>query len=668
MSKTTASTEPTLSRGKRRLFTAAMWLLPVVFFLLIEGTLRLVDYGDDYPLFVETPGQPHYLYQSRDVARRYFFNQASPPTSQVDYFKAEKDSTTFRIFVQGGSTGAGYPFYYGGSFSRMLEQRLLQTFPERTIEVVNTSMAAVNSYTLLDLADEIIAQEPDAVLIYAGHNEFYGALGVGSSESVGRFPFFVNLYLRLQPLRTVQGLRAVLSKIAGVFGGREKGEMPSSTLMERMVGEQSIPYGSQLFELGLFQFRSNLSSLLSKYQKHGIPVFIGTLASNERGHKPFISELSPGTDDAGWNQRFQQGQVAASSGDTTAALAAFTEAIALDSVAADAFYARARLHDAARRYDEARADYLAAKDRDQLRFRASEEINAVIREEAARFGATVVPTREALANHSPGGIIGDNLMMEHLHPNVDGYFLLSDAFYEALHQANLIGTWSRPVPSPVARREVLLTAVDSLNAVFRVRKLMGSWPFQPPGVVDRSMDTVTARNPVEELGLKLARGEMKRQDAVEALRTYYEQQGDLKNTLKVSLALIQDYPFVPGPYIAAGNTLLHQGRSEEALAYFEAANDLEASSLAERMIGSILLQRAQQRRDQQQIHAAITHLQRALALDAENIPALYNLSGAYALLGQYDDARRTAERLLQLAPDHADGQRLLNSLPPADTL
>jgi tetratricopeptide (TPR) repeat protein len=159
---------------------------------------------------------------------------------------------------------------------------------------------------------------------------------------------------------------------------------------------------------------------------------------------------------------------------------------------------------------------------------------------------------------------------------------------------------------------------------------------------------------------------MKREEAVDALRVYYEEQGDLKNTLKVSLALIQDYPFVPGSYIAAGNTLLRQGRSEEALAYFEAANDLKASSLAERMIGSILLQRAQQRQDQQQVHSAITHLQRAVELDAENVPALYNLSGAYALLGQYGDARRTAQRLLQLTPDHTEARQLLNSLPPAD--
>ena len=42
-------------------------------------------------------------------------------------------------------------------------------------------MAAVTSYVLLDFADEIIAQQPDAVVIYTGHNEYLGIGGVGSS-------------------------------------------------------------------------------------------------------------------------------------------------------------------------------------------------------------------------------------------------------------------------------------------------------------------------------------------------------------------------------------------------------------------------------------------------------------------------------------------------------
>ncbi len=209
---------------KRLRFTAAMFLIPVAFFAVVEGALRVFGFGAAYPLFVPVDGRPEYLYQNRDVARRYFTHVENVPSSLADFFEAEKDSSTFRIFVQGGSSGAGFPFYYGGSFSRMLEQRLIQTFPARHIEVVNTSMAAVNSYTLADFADEILVQQPDAVLIYAGHNEYYGALGVGSSESVGGSPLLIRTYLALSDLRLTQALRRLIAWTAQAAAGRTRGE------------------------------------------------------------------------------------------------------------------------------------------------------------------------------------------------------------------------------------------------------------------------------------------------------------------------------------------------------------------------------------------------------------------------------------------------------------
>src|SRR5690606_37921936 len=154
-------------------------------------------------------------------------------------------------------------------FSRMLQHRLQQTFPARTIEVVNTAMDAVSSYTLLDLADEIIARQPDAVLVYAGHNEYYGALGVGSTESLGRFRGLVAAYLRLRRFRTVQLLRDALAGIAGRFASDDDGGGDGGTLMAKMAGDQAIPYGSPAYRLGLRQFRANLSALLAKYERAG---------------------------------------------------------------------------------------------------------------------------------------------------------------------------------------------------------------------------------------------------------------------------------------------------------------------------------------------------------------------------------------------------------------
>ena len=182
---------------KKRVFYALMWSIPVLFFILVEGGLRVIGFGQDYPLFVPVEAAPEYLVMNRDVALRYFNQEVRVPTGLHDAVRADKDSAVVRIFVQGGSSAAGYPYYYGGSFSRMLEQRLQQGWPTRKVEVVNVAMAAVNSYTILDQVDGILAQSPDAVVIYAGHNEFYGALGVGSSQSLGRNRHVVNLYLRL---------------------------------------------------------------------------------------------------------------------------------------------------------------------------------------------------------------------------------------------------------------------------------------------------------------------------------------------------------------------------------------------------------------------------------------------------------------------------------------
>ncbi len=184
---------------------------------------------------------------------------------------------------------------------------------------------------------------------------------------------------------------------------------------------------------------------------------------------------------------------------------------------------------------------------------------------------------------------------------------------------------------------------------------MGTWPFQPPGVVVNVMDTVKARNPVEQIALDLYYRKVGWQEATDALRRYYQEQGDYHGALQAVLVHIQQYPFLPQPYLAAGNILLLQRRYDEALTYFLVSNDIEESAMAQRMIGSILLERGDR-------NTAIEHLTRAVALDPENQQALYNLSGAYALAGQLEQARETVMRLLQLAPEHQDGRRLLASL------
>ncbi|MEM6782506.1 MAG: tetratricopeptide repeat protein [Bacteroidota bacterium] len=669
-----APSTPLLSRGKRLAFTAAMLLLPLAFFVLVEGGLRLANYGESRPLFLPASAADDasadatdsaYLVQNREVARRYFANQANVPNSPADVFLAQKPEDGLRVFVQGGSSAAGYPFYYGGAFPRMLEQRLQQTFPDRTVEVVNTAMSAVNSYTLLDLTDEILAHDPDAVVVYAGHNEYYGALGAASAETLGRTPWVVRSYLALQNFRLVQAMRGGLTAIAKARAGEPTGEPPSNTLMARMVGEQRVPLGSDVYEAGLRQFRSNLSRLLATYERAGVPVFIGTVASNERDHRPFLNAFEADTDEDAWEALVTAGVQALRRGDTAAALQRLAGATAMDTLAADGFYFLGQALLADGQAEAARTAFFAARERDALRFRAPDAINAIITELAAAHGATLVDSEARVRAASPDGLIGSAAMMEHLHPTLDGYFLIADAFYTALQDAMLFGDWSQALPTALARTERLYTPVDSLAGVFRVAQLMSGWPFRP-GEAPRVavLDTLHARSVPEQIAVDLYQNKTSWRGATDALATHYAEQGLITEALRTRFAIIQELPHLPGPLVDAGNVLVEAAKAtgdevryQQAETFYEAALErapTNAGILG--LLGALKLQRGA-RAD------AIALLEEARGLAPANTQVLYNLSGAYALEGRMDDARATVQALLAIEPNHGGGRALLASLP-----
>jgi len=636
---------PALSARKRRAFTVAALLLPFLLLAGAEGVLRLVGYGQEMPLFVDGP--PGFVMENRQVAARYFFHNENLPSPLFDFMEKDKAPGTFRIVVLGESSAAGFPFYYGAAFSRQLQDRLQQTFPGRKIEVFNTAMAAISSYALRDFTGEILRMKPDAVLVYAGHNEYYGALGVGSTESIGRSPALVNLYLRLQRFRLVQALRGLLSRVAGLG----QATPTSGTLMERMVGEQRIPLGSALDRAGDRQLEANLSDVFARFEKAGVPVLVGTLASNERGIAPFISSGSPA-----FEARVQAAEALVET-DPAAARTALDALVAQDSTDARARFALGQALLALGDSVEARQAFLAAKDRDELRFRAPERFNALLRRLAADHGATVVETQQALATASPHGIIGPEMMTEHLHPTPRGYFLIADAFYDALRSRRMIGDWAGAVPKDSAYARMALTRVDSLVGAYRLLQLRGGWPFRPPGQNVRLTDTLRARSEEQAIALRLFRGETDWQAANAQARDLYQQQGRYAEALRAARAAIAEMPYSPAPYLDAANTLVLARRYPEAAPYLEASIARQPTTQAEGLLGSLLLQTGDRA-------GAVVHLQRAIALDGTNAQALYNLAGAYALDRRFGEAKPLLDRVLRQQPERADARALLAQIEP----
>jgi lysophospholipase L1-like esterase len=530
-----------MSSGARRL---GMWvivlLFPVVVLALTEVFLRLAGFGHGLePLFLESPVQKRYLQANPRVVTRFFADPSQAPNVSIEtaYFRSSKPPGTFRVFVQGESSAAGFPYGLGASLAGVLDQRLERAFPTREIEVVSTAMAAVTTYALVDFVDEIIAQQPDAVVVYVGHNEFLGILGVGSTMRMSSRPWLTRAFLRVRELRLFQLLSHFHAGLATQAPLDRTGSADS--LMAAVAGERSIALRSTTYQAGLEQFESNVDTLLRKYQEARIPVFIGTLVSNERDQVPL-------------------------------AVLAGIEAEAARS--AKTAYEAAQDAETARHLDGARDGYAWARDLDPLRFRAPTQFNDVLRRVATRRGARLVDVHRAFVSASPNGLVGSHLMLEHVHPNLDGYFLLADAFFDAMTQAGLPGSPEVVVAEGQARREIPVSDVDRLLGEYKIRRVRRAWPFVTQAAL---LELPPPTSAGEQIAQELYRQRIAWTEAHEQLRRHHLASGNTEEYARTTLILADAFPFT-GPYqFDAAAALIALDRPAESLRYSRRAVELE---------------------------------------------------------------------------------------------
>jgi tetratricopeptide (TPR) repeat protein len=554
---------------RQRLFLLITVLSPLLLLGLAEIVLSAAGIGQREPLFVPVASAPGYLQPNEAVIQRFFPDPRRAPHVSIDttWFPVRKPQGTLRVFVQGESSAAGFPYGRWASPAALLQERLQRSYPGRRIEVINTAMAAVTSYVLLDFADEIIAEQPDAVVIYTGHNEYLGVGGVGSSYVSAQSPTLARAVAALRHLHLYRALEKLVSS-AGAAPPPDSNA--DGTLMSRVARERSIPFGSPLYQQGIDQFRGNLDRLLGKYRAAGVPVYIGTLASNERDQAPFVSSAAAGDD------------------------------------AAAKHFERARALDVAGRYPEARAEYLAAKDRDELRFRAPEAFNELIRESAQANGAQLVDVQAAFVSVARDGIIGSDLMLEHVHPNVEGYFRLATAFFPAL--SSHIGVPDVVIDDALARREIPVTEVDRLAGEYRVNVLKNDWPF-----VAQRRDWVppAPANPIEVLAQAWFAKRLTWADTMNNAMVAYQQSGNAIEAARVGVNLAEALVTQDNAQYTAGRLLLRSDQPERSLLY----------------------------------------LQRAIALNGEPIEYRLSLAEAQARTGHPAESVKTLEAILAAHPD-----------------
>ena len=600
-----------LSAPRQALFFGITVATPVIVLVAAEGLLRLAVPGGGLPLFRPfAPAPAQYVAPNPRVASRWFARDATPPSPMPEAFARSKPERGLRIFALGESSAAGFPYPRNVAFSRLVRDFLRDALPEDSVEVINLGIAATNSFAMLDIADEVADQRPDAVLIYAGHNEYYGALGAASAESVlGGSGLVVRAYLRVLDFRLGLALRDAITRVGRALGTAAGPGTDEASRMEALARDREVPLAGRTYRRGARQFEENLGTLVGRFRRRGIPVFVGSLASNLRDQPPFASRANAAPQGAG--AVFEQARAALAGGATA----------------------------------RARSLFARARDLDVVRFRAPGEFNEIVRRVAAAGGATYVPVEEAFVAASPGGIPGVELFLEHVHPNRRGYALLGRVFAEAIRDAEFLGRLARPESLrswEAYERGMELTPFDERIALHTTRTLTGRWPFVP---LERQTDyraVYRPRDRLDSLALLVSRG-LPWESGKLQLAASYEARGLVDSAVAEYRGLARDAPLFEEPLRLQGRALLAAGREADADSVLRRALRLRPTAYTTYALGVMALRR----RD---FPDAISLLRHSLSLSPDESAALYQLSLAYGLSRDLPNARATALRLLQVNP------------------
>ncbi len=427
---------PRMVKTKSNLRWAARWLVailvPLVALVALELSLRGARYGEDPSYFHRASLEGREVIVSNPLFTRRFLPTGMDRVPMPVGLDAVKPAGVCRVVVLGSSAALGDP-EPAFAIGRHLDVLLSQRFPSTRFEVVNTGLTAVNSHVVREIAADLADVSPDLVVVYTGNNEVVGPWGPGTALTSGELPLLlIRARVLLLATRTGQLVRDLAARLSGGAEARSWQGM-------KMFLDHQVAADDPRLDRVRDHFRANLEAIVASARAVGAATIICSLPANVRDCAPFASRPAlAGAALAEWRRLLAEGDSALTRADTAAALAAWDRAHAHDPLDAALAYRRGKALLATGRRDEARIALAEALERDTLRFRADERVNAVTRELAASLAASSsVPDlafadiRARLAAADPDGLAGRELLHDHVHLTFRGNAVAARAVLEA---------------------------------------------------------------------------------------------------------------------------------------------------------------------------------------------------------------------------------------------
>jgi len=607
---------------KNKLFRLSAILLPVVLLILFEFVLRLSGYGQTYDLFI-TRGNS--LSINEKICNKYFSkSDISIPQPISQKIPVHKTDSTFRIVCLGGSTTAGFPYIENINFPYFIKKDLQAKFPSLNIEVINLGISAIGSTVILDFMPQLKIIDPDLAIIYMGHNEFYGALGTASAEYAGENRYIIKSILWLRTLRFFQLLN-------NLYPSNDRNDL-GQTLMSALAGEKVLPYKGEVYNLTHDLFSDNLIEIIENLKDDEIPVIVSTTTCNLRDQIP-LDELSGIYPDS---QRAQ-----------TAASRAYYKAKELLKI---------------NEIDSALKYFMQARDLDQIRFRASGDLNNIIRAVCLASQVTLVDMDKIFINHSHNDVPGFELFNEHVHPNAAGYRLMARAFIEPVYPI-IEEKWNlrHEDRSLSVNNSALYSILDELIGEIKIAQLYRQFPFN--GKLKFKFSEYDDPY-IYQLAMAKNKREIFWDEAHYKLGDYYIAKGMYNKAMQEYSIVMHTYPDIAQPYYKLAAVYEKKGEWESSIEYYRKALVINSElAFIYSKLGIIYISRKRYT-EGVSVLKSLTSSEKLLSdLNTEQISESFYLLGlAYASLTEYQKAREILNRTLELDPAHTKAQKLLGDI------
>ena len=676
-------------------------LICLGFFVLLEAGLRAAgvgskDPGDD-PFVGFSAIKPLYVVKngvaSTAPSRLPYFNDMS--------FSAVKPHDTLRIFAFGGSTTYGHPFDWRTSFPRWLENLVNATDPDRKCEAINAGGISYASYRIAPLIREALRYQPDLVIVFTGHNEHLERRTYSSLFDQGGI--LVTMRSVVEDLHTYQALKRVMEMVLpglrqqseqvspGSLGasseGREKRSPESKPLLheevtailDRSAGLDLYHRDEQFSHAVIDHFAHNLKAMITLCKQAGVPIFLVHPVSNIRDFSPFKSEHAGSLNAkqcASLDAELEKGARLVRDGRNDEALRALEDVERQDPLFAEAHFWKAKALLAMGRADEAKRDFVRAKDLDVCPLRATTPIEDKIAQVARSEKVPLIPFKEAVERRAretgdPSGSPGNESFLDHVHPTIERHQMLAEqilsemiahrlvsekiqltreqrqALYDsgmksldrqffATKDLNLAKTL-RWAGKKREAREALQRAGEILVGNPEVHKMMGSFlleegePQEAVKEYERAVE-LSGNDPRMEYSLAIA----------------YYRAGHKDDAKRLYEKLLRNDPGNADACADLATILLEKGNVEEALKILRKGLDINSDSQLLFAPYALALAMSGKAAD------AIPWMLRAVRAEPGNPRHFYNLAGMYAVVGKSADALRALNEAVSKGYNRSD--------------